>query len=89
MIYEYIIDADEPYESWYTSIFSTELLSREEFEEVVKKAQDSNLHDGKYRCDWNEVANAIVKMDNRFFFPEKGRAALIKWSNNNKFEGVY
>lgn len=91
MIYEYVIDADEDYEDWMnTSIFSTELLSKEEFEEVVKKAYKKTWNEKiKEYGDWNRVARKIVEEDDRFFFPERGHFAIIKYKENNKFKGVY
>ena len=93
-MYEYTIDANERYEDWMcTSIFSTELLSKEEFEEVVKKAIEKTVrkdNDGyKEYGDWSEVANMIVKMDDRFFYPKKGHIAIIQYSDDNAFKGVY
>ena len=82
-MYEYIIDADERYEDWMcSSIFSTELISKEEFEEVVKKAIKA---EGEW-ADWSSVANWIVENDKRFFTPRKGHLAIVK--NDGTFEGV-
>ena len=88
-LYEYFIDADESYEDWMcASIFSTELLSKEEFEEVVKKAIEA---EGEF-ADWSSVANWIVENDDRFFTPKKGHSAIVKYDledNGDIFGGVY
>lgn len=89
MIYEYQIDANERYEDWMCSfIFSTELISKEEFEEVVKKAIKSL---GEW-ADWASVAKWIVKNDERFFFPKNGHMAIVKYDyedDEDIFGGVY
>lgn len=87
-LYEYYIDADEHYEDWMCeSIFSTELISKEEFEEVVKKAIEAK---GEW-ADWASVAHWIVENDDRFFFPEKGHCAIVKFDPKDEdfFGGVY
>lgn len=88
-MYEYTIDANEPYEDWMiTSIFSAELISKEEFEEVVKKA----IEEESEWADWSSVAIWIVKNDERFFLPKKGHLAIVKYDhedNGNIFGGVY
>lgn len=87
-LYEYIIDANEKYEDWMcASIFSTELISKEEFEEIVKKAIET---EGEW-ADWSSVANWIVKNDKRFFTPKRGHSAIVKYDHedNNVFGGVY
>lgn len=87
MIYRYLIDGNDKYEDWMcTEIFSEELLSKEEFEEVVLKAQKDC---GEFYNDWNCVAKKIVENDERFFFPERGLSAIIDYTNENKFDGVY
>ena len=90
-MYEYVLNAASKYDDWMTtSIFSTELLSKKEFEEVVKKAYEATYNE-KFQeyGDWNEVANKIVENDSRFFFPKKGHVAIIKYYENNNFQGVY
>lgn len=88
-LYEYYIDADVDYEDWMCeSIFSTELISKKEFEEVVKKAIEAK---GEF-ADWASVANWIVKNDDRFFFPNKGHSAIVKYNHEDDediFGGVY
>ena len=88
MIYEYQIDAGERYEDWTcSSIFSTELISKEEFEEVVKKAIEAK---GEW-ADWASVANWIVENDERFFSPKRGHTAVVKFDPEDEdfFGGVY
>ena len=88
-MYEYTIDANERYEDWMcASIFSTELLSKEEFEEIVKKAIEK---EGEW-ADWSSVANWIVKNDERFFVPKRGHSAIVEYDhedNGNIFGGIY
>lgn len=86
MIYKYTIDANEDWEEWYAHIFSTELLSKEEFEEVVKKAMKAC---GDVWNSYTDVAKKIIEMDNRFFVPEEAHTAIIQFNDNNSFGGIY
>lgn len=88
-LYEYYVDADADYEDWMcASIFSTELISKEEFEEIVKKAIEA---EGEW-ANWSSVANWIIENDKRFFVPKRGRSAIVKYNiddNEDIFGGVY
>ena len=85
-MYEYIIDADERYEDWMcSSIFSTELFTKEEFEEIVKKAIEK-IESEDWKADWCSVASTIIKYDKRFFTPHTECIAIVK--NDGTFEGV-
>ena len=84
--YEYIIDANERYEDWMeASVFSTELFSKEEFEEIVEKAI-KNTEAEKCRVNCFSVATRIIKYDDKFFTPHTKHIAIVK--NDGSFEGV-
>ena len=86
MIYEYVIDAGERYEDWMCpSVFSTELFTKEEFEEIVKKAIEK-IESEDWKADWCSVASTIIKYDKRFFTPHTECIAIVK--NDGTFEGV-
>lgn len=74
MIYSYLLDNNECYEDHdVVEILATEEVPFEEFQEIVKKAYEL--------CGtWNSythIANKIVEIDNRFFFPTKKAIAWI------------
>lgn len=77
-IYEHVLDANEPYENWFTSVFTMEPITVSDFEEVIDKAQEALIEEWGYKGDWNDVARKIVEIDDRFFFPERGRMAIIE-----------
>lgn len=88
MIYEYIIDAAEPYEDWMcASVFSTELFSKEEFEEIIKKAiENAKSEKNIKKIDWCSVYMMILKYDHRFFASRTKYIAIVK--DDGSFEGV-
>lgn len=87
MIFEYTLDADERYEDWMcTSIFSHADIPLNEFKEVVEKAIEDLEKKDKNIVDWNAVANKVVEIDDRFFYPVHKHCAVIK---DDKLEGVY
>lgn len=88
-IYEHILDANEPYENWFTSVFTMEPVTVSDFQKVIDDAQKELVEEWGEKGDWNEVARKIVEIDDRFFFPEKGRMAIIdyKEKNNSKVIG--
>lgn len=74
MIYSYLLDNNECYEDHdVVEILATEEVPFEEFQEIVKKAYEL--------CgEWNHsthVADKIVEIDNRFFFPTRKAIAWI------------
>ena len=77
-IYEHVLDANEPYENWFASVFTMEPITVSDFKEVIDKAQETLIEEWGYKGDWNDVARKIVEIDDRFFFPEKGRMAIIE-----------
>lgn len=76
-IYEHILDANEPYEDWFASVFSMEPVTVDDFQKVIDKAQKELVEERGYKGDWNDVARKITKIDDRFFFPERGRCAIV------------
>ena len=75
--YEHILDADEPYENWYTSVFTMEPVTVNDFKKVIDEAQKALVEERGYKGDWNDVARKITEIDERFFFPAKGRWAIV------------
>ena len=83
--YEHILDADEPYENWFASVFSIEPVTVSDFQKVIEEAQEALLEEWGCKGDWNEVARKITEIDDRFFFPERGRWAIV---NEEKSEVI-
>lgn len=88
MIYSYLLDNNERYPEDHdvVEILATEEVPFEEFQEIVKKAYEL--------CgDWNHythVADKIVEIDNRFFFPTRKAIAWIGMEDddyNDKIRG--
>lgn len=84
-LYEYIIDTNEKRYEELTeeSIFSTELFSKEEFEEIVEKAiENAKSEKNIEKVDWCSVYMMILKYDNRFFVPKTKYIAIVKDDGN-------
>lgn len=83
-IYEHVLDANEPYENWFASVFTMEPITVSDFKKVIDNAQEALVEEWGYKGDWNDVARKIVEIDDRFFFPERGRMAIIKDEDDDK-----
>lgn len=76
-VYEHILDGNEPYEDWVALIFSMEPVTVSDFKKVINDAQEALVEERGYKGDWNDVALKITEIDDRFFFPQKGRIAIV------------
>lgn len=81
-IYEHILDADEPYENWFTSVFTMEPVTVSDFQKVIDEAQEALIEEWGHKGNWNRVARKITEIDDRFFFPAKGRWAIVNGEKN-------
>lgn len=74
MIYSYILENNEDYEDWDEfEIFSTEEISFEEFQSIVRKAFELSAPFDNYAS----VARKILEIDERFFLPQVKAIAVI------------
>lgn len=76
-IYEHILDSNEPYENWVASVLSMEPVTVNDFKKVIDEAQEALVEERGYKGDWNDVAHKITEIDERFFFPQRGRIAIV------------
>lgn len=82
-MYLYVLDNNEKYQEDHdiVELFCTELLDPQEFEQIVHKA--SELCESVY---YRIVAEKIVEIDARFFFPPKPMGIAFIGMTEDEYE---